>query len=125
MISKQLNTYMKKMQHFQTASNKVKDRGWLNIGYDTQEVWEIQAGFKGVYCVFSGLHDKPHWQEFPVKWCKVQHLVKNWTKQPIKTFSASKGPPHFIPGELLSVTDQEILYQDDIKVHVDHMNHWE
>jgi hypothetical protein len=69
------------MQHFQTASNKVKDRGWLNIGYNTQEVWEIQAGFEGVYCVFSGLRDKPHWQEFPVKWNKVQHLVKNWTKQ--------------------------------------------
>jgi hypothetical protein len=38
MIRKQLNTYIEKMQHFQTSSNKVKDRGWLNIGYNTQEV---------------------------------------------------------------------------------------
>jgi hypothetical protein len=56
-----------------------KDRGLLNIGYNTQEVLEIQAGFEGVHCVFSGLWDKPHWQEFPVKWNKVQHLVKNQT----------------------------------------------
>ena len=83
MISKQPNTYIKKMQHFWTASNKVKDRGQLNAGYNTQEVWEIQAGFEGVYCVFSGLRDKPHWQEFPVNHSKVQHLVKNRTKQPL------------------------------------------
>jgi hypothetical protein len=82
MISKQPNTYIKKTQHFWTVSNKVKERGWLNIGYNTQEVWEIQVGFEGVYCVFSGLHDKPHWQEFPIKWSKVQ-LVKNLTKQPL------------------------------------------
>jgi hypothetical protein len=105
-------------------SNKVKERGWLNIGYNTQEVWEIQASFEGVYCVFSGLHYKPHWQEFPVKWSKVQHLVKNQTKKPLQTFSASKGP-HFIPGELLSVTDQDVLYQDIFNGHVHHMNHSE
>jgi hypothetical protein len=74
MISKQLNTYIKKMERFQTASNKVKDRGQLNIGYNTQEVWEIQVGFEGVYFVFSGLRDKPHFQEFPVKWSKCSTL---------------------------------------------------
>jgi hypothetical protein len=35
MISKQPNTYIEKTQHFWTVSNKVKDRGWLNIGYNT------------------------------------------------------------------------------------------
>jgi hypothetical protein len=124
MISKQPNTHIEKMQHFQTASNKVKESGWLKVGYNTQQVWEIQAGFEGVYCVFSGLCDKPHWQEFPVKWSKVQHLVKNWTKKPLQTFSASKGP-HFIPGELLSITDQEVLYQDIFNGHVHHMNYLE
>ena len=74
--------------------------------------------------VFSGLRDKPHWQEFPVNHSKVQHLVKKRTKQPLQTFSASKGP-HFIPGELISVTDQDIFYQDVIKDHAHHMNHWE
>jgi hypothetical protein len=83
MISKQPNTYIEKMQHFQTASSKEKERGQFNIGYNTQEVWEIQVGFKGVYSIFSGLRDKPHWQEFPMKWNKVQHLVKNQTKQPL------------------------------------------
>ncbi len=78
-------------------------------------------GFKVVYCVFSGLRDKPHWEEFPVQWSKLQHLVKNQTQQPLQTFSASKGL-HFIPGELLSVTDQDILYQNVIKGHVHHMN---
>jgi hypothetical protein len=52
MISNQLNTYIEKMQHFQTVSNKVKDRGQLYSGYNTQEVWEIQADFEGVYCLF-------------------------------------------------------------------------
>jgi hypothetical protein len=111
MISKQPNTYIEKMQNFWTGSNKVEERRWLNIGYNTQEVLEIQAGFKDMHCVFSGLHDKPNWQEFPVKWSRVQHLVKNWTKQPLQTFSASKDP-QFIPGELLSITDQDVLYQD-------------
>jgi hypothetical protein len=124
MISKQPNTYIEKMQHFWTASNKVKERGWFNIGYNTQEVWEIQVGFKGVYCVFSGLRHKSHWQELSVKWSKVQHLMKNWTKHPLQTFSASKGW-HFIPGELLSITDQDILYQDIFKGHVYHVNHSE
>jgi hypothetical protein len=113
------------MQHFWTTSNKVKERGWLNIGYNTQEVWEIQVGFKGVYCVFSGLCHKSHWQEFTVKWSKVQHLLKNWTKQPLQTFSASKGP-HFIPGELLSITDQggfEGVYCVFSGLH--HKSHWQ
>jgi hypothetical protein len=81
--SKQLKRYIKKMQHFWTVSSKVKDRGQLNIGYNAQEVWEIQAAFLGLYCVFSGLHDNLHFQEFPVKVSKVQHLVKNQTKQPL------------------------------------------
>jgi hypothetical protein len=42
--SSQIHT-SRNTQHFWTVSNKVKDRGWLNIGYNTQEVWEIQAGF--------------------------------------------------------------------------------
>jgi hypothetical protein len=75
MISKQPNTYIEKTQHFWIASNKVKDRGQLIAGYNTQEVWEIQAGFEGVYCVFSGVCDKPHWQEFPVNRIKVQQFV--------------------------------------------------
>jgi hypothetical protein len=83
MISNQPNTYIEKMLHFQTVSNKVKDMGQLNSGYNTQEVREIQADFEGMYCVFSGLCEKPHWQEFPVKYSKVQHLVKNRTKQPL------------------------------------------
>ncbi len=77
-----------------------------------------------MYCVFSGLYDKPHWQEFPVNFSKVQHLVKNRTKQPLWIFSASKGL-HFIPGELLSVPDHDILYEDVMKGHVDCINHWE
>jgi hypothetical protein len=55
---------------------------------------------------------------------KVQHLVKNRTKQPLQTFSASKGP-HFIPGELISVTDHDVLYEHVMKGHVDRMNHRE
>ena len=81
-------------------------------------------GFEGVYSIFSGLRDKPHWQEFPVNHSKVQHLVKNRTKQPLQTFPASKGP-HFIPGELISVTDHDVLYEDVMKGHVDRMNHRE
>jgi hypothetical protein len=77
-----------------------------------------------VYCVFSGLHDTPHWQEFPVKWSKVQHLVKNWTKQPLQTFFASKSL-HFKSGELLSITDQDVLHQDIFKGHVHNVNHSE
>ncbi len=59
-----------------------------------------------------------------MKCSKVQHLVKNRTKQPLQTFLASKGLC-FIPGELLSVTDHGILYQDIMKGHVDCMNHQE
>jgi hypothetical protein len=57
LIRVQPNTYIEKTEHFRTASHLVKQRGWLNKGYNTQEVWEIQPSFAGVYCVFSGLHD--------------------------------------------------------------------
>jgi hypothetical protein len=33
--------------------------------------------------------------------------------------------PHFIPGELLSVTDHDVLHEDVMKGHVDRMNHRE
>jgi hypothetical protein len=52
---------IEKTEHFRTALHLVKRRGRLNKGYNTQEVWEIQASFAGVYCVFSGLRDKPHY----------------------------------------------------------------
>jgi hypothetical protein len=59
LIRVQPNTYIEKPEHFRTALHLVKQRGWLNKGYNTQEVWEIQPSFAGVYCVFSGLRDKP------------------------------------------------------------------
>jgi hypothetical protein len=65
LIRVQPNTYIEKTEHFWTASHLVKQRGQLNKGYNTQEVWEIQPSFAGIYCVFSGLRDKPHWQDFP------------------------------------------------------------
>jgi hypothetical protein len=64
LIRVQPNTYIEKTEHFWTASHLVKQRGQLNKGYNTQEVWEIQPSFAGVYCVFSGLCNKPHWQDF-------------------------------------------------------------
>jgi hypothetical protein len=85
MMSEQSNTYIKKMQHFWTVSNKVKERGWLNIGYNTQEVCEIQVGFEGVYCVFSGLHDTQHLQEFTINVARcftllVSSKIGEWQK---------------------------------------------
>jgi hypothetical protein len=59
-----------------------------------------------------------------VKYSKVQHLVKNRTKQLLWIFSASEGL-HLIPGKLLSVTDHNILYEDVMKGHVDCINHRE
>jgi hypothetical protein len=60
LIRVQPNTYIEKTEHFRTALHLVKQRGQLNKGYNTQEVWEIQPSFASVYCVFSGLCDKPH-----------------------------------------------------------------
>jgi hypothetical protein len=121
LIRVQPNTYIEKTEHFQTALHLVKQRGQLNKGYNTQEVWEIQPSFVGVYCVFSGLCDKPHWQDFPSNWSVIKELVKCKTKQScLRSFSASTGP-HLIPGELLGVTEQDSLFQDLLKEHVNHM----
>jgi hypothetical protein len=99
----------------------VKERGWLNKGYNAQEVWEIQPSFAGVYCVVSGLCDKPHWQDFPSNWSIIKALVKCKTKLSyLRTFSTSRGP-HLIPGEMLSVTEQDALFEDLLKEHVDCM----
>jgi hypothetical protein len=121
LIRVQPNTYIEKTEHFRTASHLVKQRGRLNKGYNTQEVWEIQPSFTGVYCVFSGLRNKPHWQDFPSNRSIIKELVKCKTKQShLRSFSASRGP-HLIPGELLSVTEQDSLFQDILKEHVNHM----
>jgi hypothetical protein len=112
LIRVQPNTYIEKTEHFWTSSHLVKERGWLNKGYNMQEVWEIHPSFAGVYCVVSGLHDKPHWQDFPSNRSIIKALVKCKTKQSrLRTFSASRGP-HLILGELLSVTEQDALFED-------------
>jgi hypothetical protein len=99
----------------------VKERGWLNKGYNTQEVWEIQPSFTGIYCVVSGLCNKLHWQDFPSNQSIIKALAKCKTKQSgLRTFSASRGP-HLILGELLSVTEQDALLEDLLKEHVDGM----
>jgi hypothetical protein len=121
LIRVQPNTYIEKTEHFWTASHLVKERGQLNKGYNTQEVWEIQPSFAGVYCVVSGLCDKPHWQNFPSNQSLIKELVKCKMKQShLRTFSASWGP-HLIPGELLSVTEQDALFEDLLKEHVNCM----
>jgi hypothetical protein len=121
LIRVQPNTYIEKTEHFRTALHLVKQRGWLNKGYNTQEVWEIQPSFAGIYCVFSGLCDKPHWQDFASNWSVIKELVKCKTKQShLRSFSTSRGP-HLIPGELLSVTEQDSLFQDLLKEHVNRM----
>jgi hypothetical protein len=90
LIRVQPNTYIEKTEHFQTASHLVKQRGWLNKGYNTQEVWEIQPSIAGVYCVFSGLCDKPHWLDFPSNRSVIKELVKCKTKQSrLRYFSTS------------------------------------
>jgi hypothetical protein len=48
LIRVQPNTYIEKSEHFRTSSHLVKERGQLNKGYNTQEVWEIQPSFAGV-----------------------------------------------------------------------------
>jgi hypothetical protein len=119
LIRVQPNTYIEKTEHFWTASHLSKERGQLNKGYNMQEVWEIQPSFANIHCVVSGLHDKPHWQDFPSNWSIIKELVKCKMKQShLRTISASRGP-HLIPGELLSITEQEALFEDLIKKHVD------
>jgi hypothetical protein len=121
LIRVQQNTYIEKTEHFRTASHLVKQRGQLNKGYNIQEVWEIQPTFAGIFCVFSGLCDKPHWQDFPSNRSIIKELVKCKTKQSsLRSFSASRGP-HLIPGELLSITEQDSLFQYLLKEHVNHM----
>jgi hypothetical protein len=96
LIRVQPNTYIEKTEHFRTALHLVKQRGWLNKGYNTQEVWEIQPSFAGIYCVFSGLCDKPHWQDFPSNRSVIKELVKCKTKQlHLRSFSASSVPTSF------------------------------
>jgi hypothetical protein len=80
LIRVQPNTYIEKTEHFWTSLHLVKERGQLNKGYNTQEVWEIQPSFASVYCVVSGLHDKPHWQDFPSHRSVIKALVKCKTK---------------------------------------------
>jgi hypothetical protein len=121
LIRVQPNTYIEKTEHFQTSSHLVKERGWLNKGYNTQEVWEIQPSFAGIYCVVSGLCNKPHWQDFPSNRSIIKALAKCKTKQSrLRTFSASRGR-HLILGGLLSVTEQDALLEDLLKEHVDGM----
>jgi hypothetical protein len=104
-----------------TLRSLIKESGQLNKGYNIQEVWEIQHSFAGVYCVVSGLCDKLHWQDFPSNWSIIKALVKCKTKLLcLRTFSASRGPD-LIPGELLSVTEQDALFEDLLKEHVDCM----
>jgi hypothetical protein len=99
----------------------VKEWGELNKDYNMQEVWEIQPSFAGIYCVVSGLCDKLHWQDFPSNWSIIKELVKCKMKQScLRTFSTSRGP-HLIPGELLSITVQDTLFEDLVKEHVDCM----
>jgi hypothetical protein len=99
----------------------VKERGQLNKGYNMQGVWEIQPSFASVYCIVSGLHDKLHWQDFPSNRSIIKELVKCKTKQSrLRTFSTSRGP-HLILGELLSITEQDALFEDLVKEHVDRM----
>jgi hypothetical protein len=121
LIRVQPNTFIEKTEHFQTSLHLVKERGQLNKGYNTQEVWEIQPSFAGVYCVVSRSSNKPHWQDFPSNQSVVKAFVKCKTKQScLRTFSASRGP-HLIPGELLSITEQDALFEDLLKEHVDCM----
>jgi hypothetical protein len=74
LIRVQPNTYIEKTEHFWTALHSLKERGWLNKGYNTQEVWEIQPSFVGIYCVVPGLQNKPHWQDFPSNWSISRNL---------------------------------------------------
>ena len=121
MRRKQPNTYIEVTRNCRTAASKVKEKGPLSRGYRTQAVWEIQGGFEGVYCVHSGLRDKPHWQKLPTERQTLQFKLKK-RSIPLKTFSASNGP-HLIPGELFCTTEQDLLYNEVMKEHVDRMGH--
>jgi hypothetical protein len=122
LIRVQPNTYIEKNEHFWTALHLVKERGQLKqqrLQYPRG--MGIQPSFAGIDCVVSGLCNKPHWQDFPSKWSIIKELMKCKTKQShLRTFSTSRGP-HLIPGELLSVTEQDTLFEDLLKEHVDHM----
>jgi hypothetical protein len=121
LIRVQPNTYIEKTEHFWTSLHLVKERGQLNKGYNMQGVWEIQPSFTSVYFVVSGLCNKLHWQAFFSNRSIIKALVKCKTKQSrLRTFAASRGP-HLIPGELLSVTEQDALFDDLLKEHVDCM----
>jgi hypothetical protein len=52
LIRVQPNTYIEKTEHFWTASHLVKQRGQLNKGYNTQEVWEFSLALPA-FTVFS------------------------------------------------------------------------
>jgi hypothetical protein len=52
LIRVQPNTYIEKTEHFRTALHLVKQRGQLNTGYNTQEVWEISLALPA-FTVFS------------------------------------------------------------------------
>jgi hypothetical protein len=121
LIRVQPNTYIEKTEHFWTALHLVKERGQLNKGCNTQEVWEIQPSSAGICWVVSGLCHKPYWQDFPMNQLVNKELVKCKTKQScLRSFSASRGP-HLIPRELLSVTKQDALFEELLKEHVDRM----
>jgi hypothetical protein len=121
LIRVQPNTYIEKTEHFWTSLHLLKERGQLNKGYNMQEVWEIQPSFTGVYCAVSGLRDKLHWQDFPSNQSIIKALVKCKTKQScLRTFSTFRGPC-LILGELLSITEQDTLFEDLLKEHVERM----
>jgi hypothetical protein len=121
LIRVQPNTHIEKTEHFRTSLHLVKERGQLNKGYNMQEVREIQPSFTSIYCVVSGLCDKPHWQDFPSNRSVIKALVKCKTKQScLRIFSTTRSP-HLIPGELLSITEQDALFEDLLKEHVDCM----
>jgi hypothetical protein len=73
------------------------------------------------FTVVSGLHDKLHWQDFPSNQSIIKALVKCKTKRScLRTFSTFRGPC-LILGELLSVTEQDTLFEDLLKEHVECM----
>ena len=84
MISKQPNTYIKKTWHFWTASNKVKDWGWLNAGYRYTRGWGK---------VPSHLHTLSHllWFvfffyccEFHTEWAEPSFVIIGWLSHAVR-----------------------------------------
>jgi hypothetical protein len=122
LIRVQLNTYIEKTEHFWTALDLVKQ------GKGTAEQrlqYSRSMGNSAKLCrrllCCSGLRNKPHWKDFPSNWSVIKELVKYKTKQSrLRTFSTSRGP-HLIPGEWLSATEQDALFEDLLKEHVDCM----